>query len=125
MPLLGFSKQRLNPNRAFTHSLLISRGCLISRYPVKVLLVKGALDYTSIGAGCTFGLNGTAFTCFSWSAVNEGLVMPVNARKRQALFLGTNVTILLSVIRELLNWVDLGAQTVVSSSKISTNTICL
>jgi len=93
MPLFSFSKQGFNPNRAFTHGFLIGRGCLISRHPVKVLLVKRTLDHAPVGAGCTFRLDRTAFTDFGGGAVNEGLVTLVDTRKGQALLLRANIRI--------------------------------
>src|SRR5687767_2148641 len=59
MPLLGFGKERLDPDLAFAHRFFVGLGQVVAAHFVEVVLIEGAVDNAAMVAGRALGLDGT------------------------------------------------------------------
>src|SRR5829696_6176620 len=58
VPFLGFGKQRLDPNLALAHRLLVGLGGVISPHLLQVLGIEGAVDHATMATGSAGSLDG-------------------------------------------------------------------
>jgi len=102
MPLLGFSKERLDPDPALAHRLLVRRGLGVAPDSVEVGSMEGAADDASLAIGRALLLDRTGVADRGSSSVGVPLVLLVHPDQPQLLTLGTAVPIALGVVGEVL-----------------------
>src|SRR5690348_12091979 len=101
MPLLAFAKERLDPDLALAHCLLISRSLLVGPHALLHRRMKGAMENAALRPGRT--------SRFHWTGIAGGGVSPVlgllglvlPAKRSQELPLRTAIDVLLGVVGEV------------------------
>src|SRR6266487_497663 len=64
MPLLGFSKEGLNPDFPLVHRFFIGCGLVIGTYTLRIVFPQVAMDRPSMGTGRTLAFQGATSTRF-------------------------------------------------------------
>src|SRR5258706_145116 len=102
MPLLGFGKERLNPDFPLAHRFLIRCSLVIGAHTLGILFPQVTMDRPAMGAGRTLAFQRAAITCFCLCSIDPYIYHMPRVVVRKLFPLRTGIDVLLCVIEKLI-----------------------
>src|SRR5260370_27325330 len=102
MPLLGFGKERLNPDFPLAHRFLIRCGLVIGAYTLGILFPQVAMDRPSMGTGRTLAFQRATITRFCICSIDPYIHHMPRVVVRKLFPLRAGIDVLLRIIEKLI-----------------------